>query len=60
MTINDQVFYYKTTVGQHKQKIAVAGLLILATTLSFALGVIIGKDGERAPIIINRCELTQR
>lgn len=59
MTLNNRIFIHKTALREHKRRAQWIGLFVLATTLSFALGHIIGQDGSRAPIIINRCGLTE-
>lgn len=58
MTIRNRIFLYKTAYKRHKRSIVIAGLLLLATSLSFALGYIAGRDGTRTPIVIDRCGLT--
>ena len=55
MTIHDRIFVYKAAYKRRKRDVAVAGLLFLATTLSFAAGYIIGQDSRHAPIIIQKC-----
>ena len=55
MTIQDRIFVYKATYERRKRDVAIAGLLCLAATLSFAAGYIIGQDSRHAPIIIQKC-----
>ena len=55
MTINDRIFVYKATLKRNKRNVAMAGLLLLTATLSFAIGYIIKQDSHHAPIIIQRC-----
>lgn len=55
MTLHDRIFLYKITLKKRRKDVMIAGLLLLATTLSFALGFLMGRDAHRTPIIIQKC-----
>lgn len=58
MTIQNRVFLLKTTIKKRKDHIRFAALLLLASSLSFAIGHITGRNDDRAPIIIQKSGLT--
>ena len=59
MPIKNRIFLLKITLKTNKTRIIFAALLLLASTLSFAIGCISGKNADRAPIIIQKkCGLT--
>jgi hypothetical protein len=59
MTIKNRIFLYNMTAKrlftERKKELIFLYLLILASSLSFALGYIANRNTHRAPIIIQTC-----
>lgn len=57
MILHDRIFLYKNTLKRRKTALGMAAIVVLAVTLSFALGYLSGQNAYRTPIIIQKASV---